>query len=593
MASASTDPKAHLDRAAAGKAAAGTEIVWTPAEVPAEADAITAAGFPRWQAELLSRRGVTDGDSASAFLAPQLDHLHDPRLLAGLDAAVERLLRARDAGEAVALVGDYDVDGVSGTAILSAVLGACGLTVHTIVPHRMRDGYGFQPVHVERAREHDCRLIVTVDCGTTSVEAATAAIDAGLDVVVTDHHLPGGDPLPDGVLLVNPRQQDCEYPFAELSGAGLALKLALAVSTACDRKVDPKILMRIACLGTIADLVPLVGENRVIAALGLEELRHTRSAGLRALIRVAGLQAPYAASDVGFRLGPRLNAPGRLDSADKALELLLCRDSHRAVELALELDRDNRARQDWERRVVDEAREQILERLPLPPILVAWNESWHRGVVGIAAGRLAKELHRPTLLLAVEGELAAGSGRSISGVHLHDFVARWRHRLPKFGGHAQAIGLTVDAGELPDLRREWESEAAAWQDLVAIRRYRYELSLDPGDFTPELAAALDRLEPHGQANPRPLVRVRGPLQLCAPPRRFGNGHLSAEVRDERGATMRLVGWGWQSREATLQGDLELLGHFEFDRYRRQHVLRLVDARTHQPGDSESTEDEAS
>lgn len=580
-----------LDSAAAGaESAADTKIVWSAAEVPEEAAVIAAAGFPPWQAELLARRGVTDGEGARAFLEPHLDQLHDPRRLAGLDAAVERLLQARQAQETVALVGDYDVDGVSGTAILSAVLSACGLTVHTIVPHRMRDGYGFQPVHVEEARSRGCGLIVTIDCGTSSIAAATAAGEAGLDVVVTDHHLPG-EPLPDGVVLVNPRQPGCEYPFAELSGAGLALKLAMAVSTACGRPVDPRALMRIACLGTIADLVPLVGENRVIAAVGLEELRRTRSAGLRALIRVAGLQPPYSASDVGFRLGPRLNAPGRLDSADKALELLLCRDSHRAVELALGLDRVNRERQEWERRVVDEAREQILERLPLPPILVAWNESWHRGVVGIAAGRLARELHRPTLLLAVEGELASGSGRSISGVHLHDFIARWRQRLPKFGGHAQAIGLTVGTEELAGLRREWEAEAQAWQDLVAVRRYRYELSLDPGDLTPELVAGLARFEPHGQANRRPLVRIRGPLSLCAPARRFGNGHLSAEVRGPGGDTMHLVGWSWQPREASLQGDLELLGHLEIDRYRKQLVLRLVDARPFAPDPAREGESE--
>ncbi len=559
-----------------------TAIAWEKAPVPEAAAALEESGQPRWRAELLARRGIGDGDGARAFLRPTLDQLHDPHLLAGLEAALERLERARSERESVALVGDYDVDGVSGTALLTAVLRACGLSVLPILPHRVRDGYGFQPVHVERARAEGCGLIVTIDCGTSSQAAAEAALAAGIDVVVTDHHLPGA-PLPDGVVMINPRQEGCAYPFAELSGAGLALKLAMAFAAACGRKIDPKALMRVACLGTVADLVPLKGENRVIAAVGLAELRHTPSPGLRALLRVSRLQPPYTASDIGFRLGPRLNAPGRVDSADAALELLLCRDTHRAFELALELDRRNRERQEWERRVVEEAREKVLERDELPPILVAWSEGWHRGVVGIAAGRLAKEFHRPALLLAVDGDQATGSGRSIKGVHLHDFFARWRDRLPKFGGHAQAIGLTVDTPHLGELCRQWEEEAEAWRELVAVRRYRYELDLEATQLGGEMVTELERLEPHGEANPRPLIRVRGPLKLAGPPRRFGQGNLEAEAVGENGVRIRFVGWGWHQREASLGGEFEVLGHLERDRYRGTSRLRLLDSRPHQGG----------
>lgn len=530
-------------------------------------------------AELLARRGVEDADAAEAFLAPDLDQLHDPLLLADLGAAADRLRHARDAGEKVAIVGDYDVDGVSGTALLTAVLRACGLDVLPILPHRMRDGYGFQVVHAERARDAGCAVVVTVDCGTRSLDAVAAARAAGLDVIVTDHHLPGDD-RPEGALLVNPRRDDCAYPFDELAGAGLALKLALAAAEACGREIDPRLLLRVACLGTIADLVPLVGENRVIAAIGLQELARTRSVGLKALIEVARLRPPFTTDDVGFRIGPRLNAPGRLDSAEAALELLLTTDAGRAARLARDLDAQNRERQAVERRVAQAARERFLALGEnLPAFLVAWDPEWHRGVVGIAAGRLAKELNRPVVLLAVEGDRATGSGRSAVGLHLHDFLARWRDDLERFGGHAQAIGLTVALDRLEDLRRDWEGVANdEWGERVAVRRHEYEIDLDVRDLGPEVFAALRRLEPFGQANRRPLVRVRGPLRLARPPRHFGQGHLDAELVGPGRARIEILGWGWAPKAERLLGDVELLGRLEHDRYRDRAVLRLVDVR---------------
>lgn len=547
-----------------------------------------------WLAPLLARRGVATPEDAARFLAPDLDQLHDPCALAGLEAAVARLLRARDDGETVAIVGDYDVDGVSGTALLVAVLGACGIEVEPIIPHRMRDGYGFQPCHAERAADLGCAVVVTVDCGTTAIAAAEAASARGLDVVITDHHLPG-PALPDGVIQINPRQHDCSYPFEDLSGAGIALKLAQGVAAASGRAINLRQLLRVACLGTIADLVPLRGENRVIAALGLSALEHTRSPGLQALIETAGLERPFSTADIGYRIGPRLNAPGRLDSAEKALELLLSRDAGRARDLALEVDGWNRDRRAAEQRVVEEAREMLTARDELPPILVAWHEGWHRGVVGIAAGRLARELNRPTLLLALHGDgesdgegtdgdragAATGSGRSIPGIHLYDFLNRWRERMPRFGGHAQAIGLTVPRAALEPLRREWEAAAAAdraWCDRVASRRLEYELALDAAQVDRQLLAALSRLEPHGQGNPQPLIRVKGPLRLLGPPRRFGNGHLSARSRGAGGGMLRLLGWGWAVREDELEGDFEALGYLETDRYSGGVTLRLVDVR---------------
>ena len=561
-------------------------MVWRRAPIPEHAETLKDAGYASWLAGLLARRGVETATQAEAFLHPGLDQLHDPELLHGLTPSVECLLKARRDRRKVAIIGDYDVDGVSGTAVLSAVLRACGVEVETILPHRLRDGYGFQPSHVDQAEAAGCGVLVTVDCGITSGKAIELALERGLEVVVTDHHLPGSG-LPTGALIINPKQQGCQYPFDELSGAGLAFKLALAFAAACDRPVEPRLLLRVTCLGTIADMVPLLDENRVIAALGLQELARSRSVGLRALFQVARLKPPFTTEDVGFRIGPRLNAPGRLGSADKALELLLVRDAQRAEKLAADLDAWNRERQSWERQVADEAREIFAALDPLPPILVAWRESWHRGVVGIAAGRLARELNRPVILLAQESEdehegrkaQATGSGRSIKGIHLFDFLEPWRGDLVRFGGHSQAIGLTAEAEQLEDLRGRWEEAAAeVWSERIATRFYDYELEMEASDLGPEVLAGLQQLEPFGQGNSRPLMRVKGPLRLARPPRLFGRDHIEAELVGSDRGRISVVGWGWQNRARQLEGEVEVLGHLELDRYRGRMILRLLDCR---------------
>ena len=549
---------------------------WRLAPTPKAAEKLRNAGLPPRLAELLARRGVEEPSQAEAFLFPSADQLHDPFLLAGMSEAVERLALARERREAVAVVGDYDVDGVTATALLLGVLGACGIEAHPVLPHRLREGYGFQPLHVERAVELGCRLIVTVDCGVSAGAAVARAREAGIDVVVTDHHLPG-EGLPGEAVVINPRQPGCSYPFLELSGVGLALKLAVGLARRLERRVSLHQLLRMACLGTIADVVPLVGENRTIAVLGLQALAHTRSAGLQALLRRAGLRSPLTAEDVGFRIGPRLNAAGRLASPERALDLLLCRDPARAEALAEELERCNRARQEEDNRVVEEARLELATRRPLPPLALACREGWHRGVVGIAAGRLAREMARPVVLLAAEGDLATGSGRSVPGIDLHAFLAPYARRFERFGGHAQAVGLTVDRRRLPELQAELEEAAAAWPPELLRRRYEYELELVASEVTAELAAELRRLAPHGPANPQPLLRL-GPLRLAAAPRRFGRDHLAARAAGEDGAPISLVGWGWAGRSHHLAGRFEALGTLEEDAVRRGPVLRLADAR---------------
>lgn len=546
-----------------------------PAPEPDGTAALVAAGWPPWQAALLARRGVLDDLTARRFLDPDLSQLHDPHLLFGMEAAVERLLKARADRERVAVVGDYDADGVTSTALLVALLRLCGVVAEPVLPHRLREGYGFQPVHVERARELGCAVIVTVDCGTTAFAGAASARAAGIDLIVTDHHLPDGA-LPEGVLLVNPRQPGCEYPFRDLAGVGLALKLAQAFAARCGREVPIAALLRIASLGTVADMVPLHGENRVIAALGLRALAETRSLGLRALLRRARIRLPVSAEDVGFRIGPRLNAAGRLGSAHEALELLLTRDPARADALAEILERVNRERQAEEARVVAEARRQCVpaeDGAPLPPLLVGWSESWHAGVVGIAAGRLAREYRRPTLLLAVKDGRATGSGRSVPEVHLHEFLRRWSDRLLRFGGHAQAIGMAADAGLLPALRDEWIA-AADWRPPDGPEPLEYELAFRAAEIDETTLGALERLGPHGQGNPQPVVRV-GPLRLRGTPRLFGTSHLAAIAQGEDGGRVEILGWGWAARQETLRAPFEILAHVERDRRHRGVVLRGI------------------
>ena len=555
-------------------------VEWVEKPVPDSTARLLEAGYGLLAAPL-ARRGVQTEAEAETFLRPHRRGLHDPFLLRGMEEAAERVHAVcRDRGT-VAVVGDYDVDGVSACALLTAVLRALGADVVPILPNRLTEGYGFQVLQVEKAKRAGASLIVTVDCGTTSNEAVEEAIRQGMDVVVTDHHVAGSD-FPSQAIQVNPHQDGCTYPFRHLCGAGLAFKLAQAVFRRSGREAPLAALLRVACLGTIADVVPLVGENRVIAALGLQALSKSRSPGLQALMRVARIEGAVSSTEVAFRLGPRLNAAGRLASADLALRLLLTRDKAEGDRLAGELDSLNRQRQGEERRVVEEATEVFSAGGRRPGILMAWSQEWHRGVVGIAAGRLAREFHRPVILLGVAGEMGTGSGRSIPGVDLHSFMTGFEARMERFGGHPQAIGLSVGVSELPALRAEME-EAADWAPEVLVRRREYELNLSPEQVEPALFRELSQLEPHGEGNRRPLIRL-GPLERSGPVREFGKDHVKLRVKrggsrgSESGRPVQLLGWGWRKRLPDLDGLFEVLGALEWDTYAGGPVVRIEDAR---------------
>lgn len=546
--------------------------LWLPAPAPATAD--LGGDYPAWLVSLLARRGVSDAEGARRFLDPRLEHLDSPLAIPNLPRALERLVEARERREKVVVVGDYDADGVSSTAILVASLRACDIEVEPILPDRLGEGYGFGPVHADRAAQRGAALVVTVDCGTTAHAAVDAALERRLGVIVVDHHQPG-TPLPDSVILVNPLVAGSGAPGASLAAAGLAYKVAVGLFERLGKPAPARALIRIAAIGTIADMVPLLGENRVLASVGLRELGDTRSVGLRALYRNAGIdgRGGLDAEDIAFRIAPRINAAGRLGSADPALDLLLTRDDATARELAAHLEEANTERRAAEEQVVSAARERFERHGPeLPPILVEWDELWHRGVVGIAAGKLARAFNRPTILLGVEGDTATGSGRSIPGIHLHGFVSRSAAALERFGGHEQAIGLSVPVERLEGLRRAWiESAEVEWPSELLRPRLVYDAHLDPAEVTPQLADALLRLGPHGSGNPRPLLRI-GPMTLAGGTRSFGKSesrlHLGAQARSvrQRGPVVSLIGWGWsKGGREKLAGEFEVVGEVQLDR----------------------------
>ncbi|HET9793122.1 MAG TPA: single-stranded-DNA-specific exonuclease RecJ, partial [Thermoanaerobaculia bacterium] len=427
---------------------------WVAAAIDPDAvGRLVSDGVPEAIARVLAARGF-DGAAARDFLSPSLDRAPDPFAMKGMEAAVDALVSTARRGERIVIFGDYDVDGVTAVAQLRAVFRALGADAVPFLPHRVRDGYGLKPETFRKVfAEHRPRAIVTVDCGITAVEAVAEAARAGVAVVITDHHLPP-DVLPAGAAVVNPKQPGCGYPFKDLCGAGIAFKIAQAIIRRERLTLSERSLAKVAALGTIADIVPLVGENRAIVAEGLAALSDPRAPGLKALLAEAGIagRAPTS-EEVAFRVGPRLNAAGRLDTADLALSVFEERDSGRAAGIARELSERNTERQGHERRVVAEARRRVLESGEAPDgIVIEAEAGWPRGVLGIAASRLAREFRCPVFLFALDGERAVGSGRSIPGLSLHEALSEIREHFVEFGGHAQACGGAVEAGRFAGFR---------------------------------------------------------------------------------------------------------------------------------------------
>jgi single-stranded-DNA-specific exonuclease len=510
---------------------------------------------PTIVAQVLGQRGYETAGAAQAFLRPQLTQLHEPDALPGAVEAADRLVQAARSGEPIVIYGDYDVDGITAAAILWKALRLADANVRVYVPHRIEEGYGLNTEAIERLAADGTRVLVTVDCGISGDEQVARAGELGLDVIITDHHEVDPDHLPPALAIVNPKLPGSPYPFRDLAGAGVALKLAWAIGqrlSTADRVSDAfrEFLVSatgLAALGTIADVVPLVGENHVLARFGLRALAASEQPGLAALREVGRLEGKSIdAHHIGFVIGPRLNAAGRLGHAREAVELLTTAGPDAARTIAQELDRQNRRRQDLEKRIRDEAEEQIARGFSpeRDAAIVLVGEGWHAGVIGIVASRLVETHHRPTILIGTDQGRVQGSGRSIRGFHLFNALVACRSHLTNFGGHAMAAGLRLSESSVEPFREAFLAHAA--ETLTAddlTPRLAVDAEVGPAEFDLPTARLLDGLSPFGAGNPRPLFAARR-VRLASAPRRIGRqgNHLAMHVT-EAGRARRAVGWG--------------------------------------------------
>ncbi len=509
--------------------------------------------------ELLLRRGFDTAELAKRYLRPRLEQLHDPALMLGMHVAVERLVRAIHAGERIVVHGDYDVDGMASTTVLLRTLRKLGADAIPFIPRRIEDGYDLTMAGITAAIAANAKVLVTCDCGTNALTPVQVACEAGIDVIITDHHLPSG-PLPECLAVLNPKQDGCEYPDDDLAAVGIAFKLSLALTRALGGNEDDVYrMLDLVALATIADVAPLRGENRVLARTGLKVMKDTPNPGLRALIRSSGLEGkPLNAGRVGFILAPRLNAVGRLGHALRGVELLMSEDEHEANAIARELEELNRHRQEVDRKTLARARE-LIDALDLDVThgIVLAEEGWHPGVIGIVASRLIEEHGRPVLLIALDGEEGKGSGRSISAFDLHGALTECRDLLVRFGGHRAAAGVTIARANIPELARRFNEIALAQltvDDLVA--ELRVDLELPISHATLELEALLRHFEPFGPSNPTPVLVSRG-VRLASPARVMGDGHVKLKLRTDTGE-LEAIGWGM----ASLASELDVATPFD-------------------------------
>src|SRR5712692_3963782 len=514
----------------------------------AAAETLAAAlGIAPIVARLLCQRGLSDPELAGRFLNPSLEHLHDPMALADMGVAVDRILTAIANKERIAIHGDYDVDGVTSTVILRRALELLGADVVHFIPERLKDGYGLQPVAIERLHAGGVALVVSVDCGIRGADAARRARELGVDLIITDHHEPDTE-LPPALAVINPKRTDCSYPDKYLAGVGVALKLVQAL---CRRTSHDNWLpgfIKVAAIGTLADVVPLVGENRVIAKLGLDLLtKGPHKIGLRSLLDVCGLTGKTIDSyHIGFMLAPRVNAAGRMSTPDIATRLLLAQDESLAEEvrqLALQLDSENVRRQEEESEILAAAKK-IVQTDPdigARSILVVAGDGWHRGVIGIVASKLVDAFHRPAIVLSVEEDIAHGSCRSIPRFDMLGALERCAGLLTRFGGHKQAAGLTLDARRIKELRfaiNAVADETLGPEDLMP--RLRIDGDLTFRGITGGVAAGVASLAPFGAGNPRPVFAARG-VEIIDGPRKLKERHLKMALKQD-GRIFRAVAW---------------------------------------------------
>ena len=538
---------------------------------------------PPLVARLLCQRGLSDPEVAARFLDPRLEHLHDPMRLADMRPAVDRILAAIARRERIAIHGDYDVDGITSTVILRRALELLGADVVHFIPERLTDGYGLQPAAIERLHAQGVALVISVDCGIRGADAAVRARDLGVDLIVTDHHEPDAA-LPPAFAVINPKRSDCAYPDKHLAGVGVALKVVQALCRETGRESWLPGFVKIAAIGTLADVVPLVGENRVIAKIGLDLLsRGPHKVGLRALLDVAGLAGKTIDSyHISFMVAPRVNAAGRMSTPDLATRLLLASDeasSDEARELAQQLDAENLRRQEEEAEILAAAKKvvQTDPAIGARSVLVVAGDGWHRGVIGIVASKLVDAFHRPAIVLSVDGDVAHGSCRSIPEFDMLGALERCAGLFIRFGGHKQAAGLTMEASRVKELRRavnDVADETLGPDDLMP--RLRIDGDLTFRGITGGIAAGVAALAPFGAGNPRPVFAARG-VEIIDGPRKLKERHLKMALRQD-GRIFRAIAWRAAERHDFLaehKAALDVAFSLEQNQYNGETYVELT------------------
>jgi single-stranded-DNA-specific exonuclease len=602
----------------------------------AAAELSRAANLPLIVAELLLARGVRTAEDVDRFLNPQLAHLHDPYLMSGMNAAVPRVQQAIQNREPILIYGDYDVDGTTATVLLKTAIEMLGGEVRFHVPHRLKEGYGMRDEILETAATNGVRLVISVDTGIRAFAAARAAQALGLDLIVTDHHLPEIDPvsgtnIPQALAVLNPNQPDCTYPCKHLCGAGVAFKLAQALLEAHDaERARTKILpsfLKILAIATVADAVPLLGENRTFVALGLDGLRRPVNAGLRELMKAANLdpsQRKLTPIDIAFRIAPRINAAGRMDIASDVVELFTTRQPQRAQELAEKLERLNTDRRETEAGILA----QIEERLKDPAFeqarcIVMDGEGWHRGIIGILASRIVDQTGKPALVITHEAGLsnnavilseterseaeskdlllsiagqeqrvphpsqsegwesksafqvrqttAHGSGRSIPSFHLLNAIETCHDLFTRYGGHAHAVGFSLPSSAVSELRQRLETYALAnlsEDDLGSPLTIHANLPLDR--ITPALFTWLRRMEPCGMGNEEPIFAAQN-VRVASSPRYIKDKHVRLQLaQGPRAITFPTIGWHWAERIRSMNIEQDSILHLAYKLRENDH-----------------------
>ncbi|MGQ9678624.1 MAG: single-stranded-DNA-specific exonuclease RecJ [bacterium] len=492
-----------------------------------------ASRIPQLIAHLLYQRGCHTPESIEEFLNPSASRLHQPNTLPDINRATERIITALEKKESILVYGDYDVDGICGTALLVTALKNLGGNVFAYIPHRESEGYGLSLAGVDFAKTHNVRLIVTNDCGTADIEAINMARAAKIDVIITDHHETGPQPPP-ATAFVNPKRTDSNYPFRELAGSGVAFKLAWHILATLGRPKEELIaLLDLAGLGTIADVVPLIGENRLIARLGLIALHRTTRPGLKMLIETSRLkQKSLTARDISFVLAPRINAAGRMDHAMTALELLITDNEEHARSIATKLEALNRARQAIEDQILKEASTCIeLKKMNEDRVFVIEHPGWKEGIIGIVAARLVERFWRPCIIIALKKEISKGSGRSITGFNLYEAIQQCSEHLVAYGGHRYAAGLKINPEKVSNFRTAINRFAAALPEKIFQPTLHIDAIANLNDIDENLLSLLNQFEPFGPENPEPLFASLG-LEVVGYPRRVGRdkSHLKFRVR---------------------------------------------------------------